>query len=1019
MIFRLYIRKAIVVLIIVSTISLSLYSEELTNKEIRDKMTQAQAFFDDRDLDNAIRVLAEIVDGNPERLDQAVNLMSKITEIKNLWNDKYDQLIDALYVDEDPAKALTLIEEMESLDSNPNKFSRAAIRNGRISAELVVNKLRLREIMAEAKIQLDQKKYSGALTLYNTGFELGRQTFQESTLVSDIDRNAVFRNIEDIQNSAAKYLVDGLTLLNQVNNVISKISTTSPENLNSDLNNLINLFNQFSSIRGTFLAKSRVIDEKMDLITARDKNAPERFFLDFSRLLIHGQNTVDYFEGIISTTDIFWEDQFLALAKAMDQKMKDSYNSTISEYNLGNFDNSLVFKENTLKYAVYSISIYELLENRIFLNKNFSLDDYSSDLVQKYYGKLVDARILARVSDSYSKMIGLRKGFADYDLSGAQSIEELYALRTGIVADLPIIDQEETLWDTIGGSINWLENYNAKPEISENVYNLVRSDLTKLKNEMRAINLAILIRLTDQEYARITNSLNGYQLAYNENKTIIDGIIDSEVAAYTGDDQLKSTFPDIALPNLVTLLENLSLLTEDTNEIIDTFENSGIEIAQGSIIEEFLNKTKAVLPRIDILSNRTEELEILARDNIFKADGLENQGSKMIDNVRAIVSNNLAGREDYDRARENLKDANNAFFMSFSFKENLDLRKRVDDNLAGLQQLLLDGENRLVVVDVRNFINQGKNAYLNRQYGQSRVFLERAQNRWLTTNTEDHPEILYWQALVDLALQFDRGRTISKTEPLYDEMTQFLNLAYSNYSKGVNLISRGDRTAGLEALDGALNTLENVTIYMPKNESAALLRLKIAQLIDPEQFRESFSIRIDDAWQKLQSNNKGTQGEGYLELIDLSKIDAKYPGLQNKISIAEYDILETRKRPPNPKDLADSATLYGRALAIVEGNIRSQFEIAGTYLNQAIALNPNNIQAISLKDKIEIDTGGTGTIVLPPALEKKFKEAQELFELESWLSAYQIILELKKDSRSADYPQLLKLEERVKLKLQI
>ena len=42
--------------------------------------------------------------------------------------------------------------------------------------------------------------------------------------------------------------------------------------------------------------------------------------------------------------------------------------------------------------------------------------------------------------------------------------------------------------------------------------------------------------------------------------------------------------------------------------------------------------------------------------------------------------------------------------------------------------------------------------------------------------------------------------------PLYDEMTQFLNLAFSNYNRGVNLISRGERTEGLQALDGALET---------------------------------------------------------------------------------------------------------------------------------------------------------------------------------------------------------------------
>jgi len=1000
------------------TIPLSLFSEELTNKELNEKIKQAQAYFDDREYDKAIQILTEVVESNPERLDQAVDLMDKITEIRNQYNEKYKELIEALYVDEDPERALELIAEMEAIEKNPNEVAKKMIRDARISAELVYNKIRLREIMDEAKIELDLKDYADALVLYESGFELGLQTYEESEIVSEIEKNSVQRAISDIQDSAVAYLENGQNLVNQINSIRNRISATASDGLIDEFNTLVNLMNQFSQERNTYFEKSKIVDDSLEIIVAFDKNAPERFFLDFSKFLIYGRNDVDYYEGIISTTDLFWEDQFQSLAAIVDKALIDSYNSAVIEYKRGNFDVSESLFDDTLNYAKNAILVYEALDNRLSINIDFSLDEYSSDLIQNYYGKLVDGRILARVTDSYNKMIALRRGFSDYDLTGEQSLEDLYELRVQIVKDLPIIDEEELLWDTIGGSINWLEDYNAQPETADGVYNLVRSDMSALKNEMKDINLAILTRLTDREYARITNALSDFNDEFEENQLIIDGIIDSEIVAYTGDDQIKSTFPQRALPNLVSLLEDLKLLTEDTQEIIDTFEQSGIEITEGSTIDEFLIKTKLVLPQISELVSSTDELEILARDNIFKAEGLENQGNKLIDNVRQIVNSSRADRNSFDRARENLKDASSAYFQSFSYMENLDLRKRADEDIAGLQQGLLDAENRLVVADVRNFINQGKEAYVNRQYGRSRVYLERAQNRWLTTNSDDHPEIQYWMALVDLALQFDRGRTISKTEPLYDEMTQFLNLAYSNYNRGVNLISSGERTEGLQALDGALETLENVTIFMPKNESASLLRLKIAQLIDPDEFRESFSIRIDEAWEKLQSDNKSTQGEGYIELIDLSKIDTNYPGLQNKISIAEFDILKTRQRPPNPKDLADSSALYTRAETIVEGNIRSQFEIALTYLDQAIELNPNNTDAISLKDKIQVDTGGQATFVLPTALENRFREALEQFEQGNNLNAFQIIQDLKKDPRSASYPPLLKLEERVRLKLQ-
>ncbi|MBI9099658.1 MAG: hypothetical protein JEY91_14360, partial [Spirochaetaceae bacterium] len=752
MIIRLSIRKVILWLIIFTTVLFSLNSEELSNKELNQKIKEAQAYFDEQDYDKAIKILTDVVENSPDRLDQAVDLMDKIIEIRNQYNDKYKELITALYEDEDPARALELIEEMEALEKNPNEASKQAIRNARISAELVYNKIRLREIMDDAKIELDKKEYNNALVLYETGFNLGRQTYTESAIVSDLEKNAVFRSIDEVYRGALSYLIEGEELVSRIGLLQSSIGSTSPEDLDEEIGRLLSLFNNLSAKRDEYLAKSTIIDNNLKVIVDVDKNAPERFFLDFARLLLYGRNDVDFYEGIISSTDLFWEDQFRKLAALLDQPMNNTYDNAIAAYSGGNLDLSSLLFADTLNYSRYSIAIYELLLNRVHISPGFDLNDYSTDLVGEFYGKLVDARVHARVTDTYNTLINLRKSFSDYELSDELPLDELYRLRIQIVGDIPLIDREQKLWDTIGGSINWLEDFNARPETALAVYNLVKDDMSELKSEMKIMNLAILTRLTDQEYTRITAALSGFENLFASNQQLIDGIVDAEVVSYTGDDQLKSTYPHRALPNLVNLQVSLSVLKEDTQEILDTFRNSDIDFDVDSGIEEFLAKTEQIIPLINNLTRSVEELEIIARDNIFQAEGYENQGNKLIETVRGIVRSPNANRENFDRARESLKDANNAYYQSFTFKENIDLRKRVDSDIATLQQELLDGENRLVVADVRNFINQGKEAYVNRQYGRSRVFLERAQNRWLTTNPEEHPEIQYWMALVDLAL---------------------------------------------------------------------------------------------------------------------------------------------------------------------------------------------------------------------------------------------------------------------------
>ncbi|WP_184744078.1 tetratricopeptide repeat protein [Spirochaeta isovalerica] len=1002
-------------------INFSLSSQDLTNKEIRALMEQAQAYYDDKDYDNAIRVLTEILDNDPDRLDQAVKLMDKILEIRNLYNQKYRELITELYENENTIRADELIKELEEIEPNPNEEIRKDIRKIRIAVELVVDKIEIRKIMDEAKLLLDNRDYEGALLKYHEGFIRGYRTFTEPVatedlIVSTLEQESLPRIRESIYEGALTIVRDEQALADRIALFSQTIKTQTPQRIAAGLSELLDEMDSMSDQRKAFIDSSVAINQSLERIIGIDDRAPERFFLDFSLILLFGRSDSDFFEGIISATDFFWQDLFDSISSELNARMAASYGNAALSYGNGDLTAARTAYDNTLDFAISTISLYELLYNRISVQPDLQMDEYSSFIVGKYYGSLVDARVYARVTDSFRTMISLRESFSDYSLAQNRSIEELYGLRRSILADLPRIDEEESLWATIGTSLNWLDPYGALPEKSGSVYSNVNRELASLRKEMQGINLAILTRLTDREYSRIETALSGYEEDFSDNRELIDGVKDDEVIAYTGNSEILSTFPDRALPGLISLRDNLDVLLGETEDVLDTFKSEETLQDESGKIAEFIDKTEKIVPRIIGLAEDTDNLETQARDNIFRADGFENQGTKQLGEVKTIVNSSRASKESFDRARENLKDANNSFYQSFSLKENLELRKRVDADLASLQQALIDAENRLVVADVRNYINLGKQAYIDRQYSRARAYMERAQNRWLTTNSEDHPEIQYWMALIDIALKFDQGRSINPTEPLYDEMTQFLNLAYSNFNKGVNLLARGNRDEAIEAFNQALSNLENVEIYMPRNEDASLLRLRIAQLIDPNQFRASFAERVNSAWDKLQSDSSTSRSEGYGELLDLSKIDPNYPGLKEKIAIAEYDILKTRRRPPDPAKLAESDRYYRQALEIVETGQRTSYAIAEGYLDRAIAANPENNLAISLKDRIQVDTGGTSTLVLPTALENRFREAQILFEQERYIEVLQIIEELKKDSRARNYPPLLKLEERLKSK---
>ena len=77
----------------------------------------------------------------------------------------------------------------------------------------------------------------------------------------------------------------------------------------------------------------------------------------------------------------------------------------------------------------------------------------------------------------------------------------------------------------------------------------------------------------------------------------------------------------------------------------------------------------------------------------------------------------------------------------------------------------MDEENKKVIREVRELINQGKNLYFQGLYAQSESRLIQAENKWYSTNTEENTELAYWMSLVRTALSVESGRYLEESNP--------------------------------------------------------------------------------------------------------------------------------------------------------------------------------------------------------------------------------------------------------------
>jgi hypothetical protein len=180
------------------------------------------------------------------------------------------------------------------------------------------------------------------------------------------------------------------------------------------------------------------------------------------------------------------------------------------------------------------------------------------------------------------------------------------------------------------------------------------------------------------------------------------------------------------------------------------------------------------------------------------------------------------------------------------------------------------------------------------------------------------------------------------------------------------------------------------------------------QVMDPAAFNASFQRRLNDA---VAGVKRGSV-ESFADLQNLSAINPAYPGLRSMVVQAEID-MGYRPAPPDPRSLARSDDLTAAARGILDRNVRSQFPVALEQLNQALALNPSNSQAMSLKDRVQTEMGGGGSVVLNSVAEREYQRAVQALQQGNTLVAMTIVRQLLQDTENQNSRRILDLQRRI------
>lgn len=964
-----------------------------------DLLSQAEVLVEEMEYNDAILLLAEVMRDDPEKFEEAQALLERIRTAREYYNEKYKDLIEAYQGNLE--EAYPIIQELEELDPTPNEAAAESLKLAKETAGFVYNNNRFLAIMDNAEELLADGRYYEAIGVYATGFDLSRDIFEDENY-GNIIESMVNRLAAALQTTVSEVLSAGGSL----------------DTVTGDLQRAFEQGGAFSTLLPSFMDQAGAMNDRRETLSllARDFLSMEEqiriqrddekqvHYLVFLNRLLEGRADAASPEGILYALERVWTGRMGAVDTAAWDGLREAYRQTEDAYVSGDMAGLPGYVENLDRYAEACAVFLSTWTHGLYMDAGFTPTSFVGNLITEKVPRYRTALLLKDVASGFTTLAGLRDDLANRgaELFDFSTVEEVDTLLENLAALENSLREQRNYWEE---KIRQVDVYAEGPgdfaypkELAENMLRLTRQE--------EAVALAVRTDAVDMKADFLLQPVRDVYTAAAEEidrgRELLEGIVETrgegEQAA-----EVVFHYPDQALDLFNAASEELSTLDDDFREVSDVLQAEKEEVRRSEKISLRAAEREALARRVEEEMQRAETLAAEAEEKIFLAARYRQEGEQRLEEARQLTE-----RNQFTAAKERLVAAADRFDESLFYQEDPELRTLRDEGIATLYEEINDAENALVIREVRDYIIQGKSLYSRGEFGQAQSVLLKAENRWSDTNVEPNPEIDYWLSLTQTALSVTSGREIQETDPLYAEMSQYLNQARADYRTGKKLVDEGKKEESDFYFNRAEKNILYVQQYFPFNKEARVLNLLISQVRDEKQFQELFSKDFTEARRLIATNPQ----KAYIDLKDLETIDPDFPGMAQAILEAEY-AAGIKVRPPDRTKINKSRELYDDANRIYTNGNRAQYPLALSLLDEAISLNPDNIPAIRLKDTISVETGGRSTSVFSNEDQQIYLEAVNAFTAGNYLKASTLVDILLQNPDNQRNSKLLELQERI------
>ncbi|QEN03249.1 hypothetical protein EW093_00525 [Thiospirochaeta perfilievii] len=902
-------KQIIIMLFIIlfsTTLVYSKGSSEISDIDI------AKQLIEEKKYDEAIKLLTTYSIENPKSIYEVQELLDTVRVEREKINTLMDDLITAIYDEEDFEKGDLIINKIKDLNPNPDQLSKVFLRNARDAATFVVNRKKFKTLMDQALEFLKVEEYNNALDIYLLCLDFHRDEFD--LLMEDNETTSPIENVD-------LNVIDEDVSLNSYYNTLKNSSYLEVNQIKSSvesLKNYIILLQDNMAIVNTLIEEEEINNERLvstlesikeipDIIDNFTKINSKLFDYNelFSKITIEGSksNFITYAtltldgrsqeeEGILYIINSLFPRYINDIVSKLENRINSDYKIAVDKFDSGLYDESTpIFNSisSSLKALRDTTSLW-----KIFIDIDDNLNITGRDILVDKYSYYGDSQVGLQVIDSFKTITQLKIDLESFDN------EDYTTYRNYINENLILAKTRISEWNKIEDNIN-------KRTILK--YKKAPLWIADIKKEIEKLEK----RYIDQEITLVSNLSreNFIDIFEVDSDEIVDG------SDAMGDAIRKAALPTDSPQNIkvffdINNTDERELLTYNPETALENLENIELEYSQyitklEGFISKFENEKSYIFENKGFSSRfdsalKSLELATVNRDllNRYKNEAInkitlskesENRGVTTYQNAL-----NAFEREDFNVARELIETGKTISETAISYSNNSYVINELIPSLYRLNDEIKQEEARIVIRDVRQLITLGKTQYLEGAYIPASDLFKEAELRWAEINTEPHPEIPYWLALTRDALAIESGRYLSVTEPLYSILAGYLSFAENAYREGVKEENKVNKLKSFAVADSYLLKVLEVR---PLNERARFLQLQVLKSKDPESFKVIFRndfnryrsnvLKAIENVNFIEPNNEEAILLAYEEIVrDAYRLNPRYSGSRRRVLLERF-----------------------------------------------------------------------------------------------------------------------------------